>query len=348
MKQINSELLQNQEATPLGFQDGVLDLYDGLSTPSSTDSVVLSDKHRQQIEAFAALAATNYSPETTMVYGQFGIPTLVARIDCTIDTDGNIAPYEMEDSPSGQGITDALHRGAGQVGIRQVVLDHYEEMVGEPPTIVVASARNHGTDDILIVGSDKYFGPTDPVNPSEISGPCIVKAIPGDTSSHLPYLSLQAQALAPLETEGDKTYAEKIGILESAFSDEDLRLDENGDLQSQVVKARLGSMAMGVSIYLSKEDRLRFGKAGTVTASRLKRDLEAYCENNAGALRQDFIAPIQITNEQDRTNAVLRIFTLLNRRSGVVEAQAIGGCYVARNEVLLHGASNAVSGAVLV
>ncbi|MEI9914163.1 MAG: hypothetical protein WDN66_04255 [Candidatus Saccharibacteria bacterium] len=44
---------------------------------------------------------------------QYGLPTLVTRVDCTVGIDGNILPYEMEDSPSGQGITDVLHKAAG-------------------------------------------------------------------------------------------------------------------------------------------------------------------------------------------------------------------------------------------
>ncbi|MEI9914162.1 MAG: hypothetical protein WDN66_04250 [Candidatus Saccharibacteria bacterium] len=81
-------------------------------------------------------------------------------------------------------------------------------------------------------------------------------------------MGLQSQAVAPLVTEGDKLYAEKIGLLRSVNSAADL-LRDGDNLSSQVVKARLGSMALGVSIYLSAEDRKRFGKSGTVTASRL-------------------------------------------------------------------------------
>lgn len=348
MKEILSDNLQNIDAVPLGNQTGILDIYDGLSTPFSDDVVVLSDRHREQIEAFVTLAADNYTPEPTLVNELFALPSLLTRVDCTIDEQGNISPYEMEDSPSGQGITNALLTASGQDGIRDIVRGHFEAMLGELPTIIVSNARNHGTDDRLIFGGDRYIGIGNDPTAINTKAPVIVKAIPGLESSRTAYMKLREQAVAPLETEGDKTYAEKIGLLACIRTADELLLDETGALCSQVVKARLGSMALGVSIYLTGADKKRFGSAGTVTASRLKRDLEKYSEENEGSLLQAFIPPIQIENAEGRSNAILRVFTLLDRQGGQVRAQAIGGCYVARNEVLLHGASNAVSGAVLV
>ncbi len=48
---------------------------------------------------------------------------------------------------------------------------------------------------------------------------------------------------------------------------------------------------------------------------------------------------------------ILRVFTLIEpaaKTGTTVKARAIGGCYVARPELVVHGASNAVGGAVLV
>lgn len=347
MREVPSAALQNAEPVPLGGECGTLDLYDGLTTPYSQDSVILSERHKEQIEAFVETAAENYAAEPTLAQEKFGIPSLVVRVDCTVGPEGDILPYEMEDSPSGQGITDALHKAAGGPGIRDDILEHYEAMLGEPPTVIVSRARNHGTDDILIVGGDRYVNGSHTPEALRLAGPVIVKAIPGVEASRLPYMRLQDQAVAPLETEGDKAYAERIGLMDAAESQEDLLADAEGNLRSQVVKAQLGSMALGVSIYLSAADRKRFGRAGTVSASRLVRDLTAYNEQS-GALVQEFIPPIQIENDEGRTNAILRVFALLERQSGRITAQAVGGCYVARNEVLLHGATNAVSGAILV
>jgi hypothetical protein len=346
MKELMSNEINNRDPVRFGQQTDNLYLYDGLTTPFSKDVIVLTEEHMSQIENFVELSASNYTSEPTLVQERFGMPSLVTRVDCAVGEDGDIKFYEMEDSPSGQGITHNLHMAAGVVGFKRAILNHYEDMVNNIPRVIVSSSRNHGTDDALIVGRGRYFGIGQDGWKDDSCTPVIVKAIPGIKSSREPYMHLQSQAVAPLETEGDKTYAERTGLLNPVNSPEDL-LNTDGVLNSQVVKARLGSMALGVSIYLSSEDRKRFGKAGTVTASRLTRDLEEYTNTN-GALVQEFIPPIQLENDNDYSNAILRIFTLLSKRGDQISAEAIGGCYVARNEVLLHGASNSISGAVLV
>lgn len=348
MRELSSEQLSNQEPTALGTQTGELSIYSGLKSPFTSDVVVLSDKHKQQIETFASRSADVFTAESTLVFDQFSLPSLVARVDCTVDEAGNIAAYEMEDSPSGQGITDALHTASGRTGIKKTIRSHFEETLDVLPTVIISNARNHGTDDELIFGSERYITIGHDASKLEVSGPVIVKAIPGDESSRQPYMRFQPQAVAPLVTEGDKTYAEKLGLLTCAQSIDDLLVDENGDPRSQVIKARLGSMAMGVSIYLTPEDRKRFGKSKAVSFSRLERDFAEYAQQGDGVLLQEFIPPIQIENQEGRSNAILRVFVTLGRQATGQTATVIGGCFVARNAVLLHGASDAVSGAVLV
>ncbi len=350
-----TEILSSQigeEPIALGAESRKLDLYDGLQTPISNDVIVLTEEHRAAIEAYAIRAAGEYgdasgAPELTLSHATHQVPTLVARVDCTVN-DGNIVPYEMEDSPSGQGITHTIHQSVAGTGIRNVIRNHYQETVGAIPHVIVSGARSHGTDDKLIVGEKRYVYNELSHTPGT-NAPIIVKAIPGQPDSHRPYLHLQDQLVAPLVTEGDKSYAERMGDLTLVACASELLTDDSGELTAQVLKARLGSMAMGVSIYLDPGTRKILGRKGTVTAGRFKSDLEAYVKKG-GALVQEFTPPIQIQNPEGRSNAILRVFTLLSRdtRNGDIQAQAIGGCYVARPELIIQGASNAVAGAVLV
>jgi hypothetical protein len=342
----------NGEKITLGKESGELRLYDGLTTPISEDIIILTEVHKRQIEAYAKKAASEYGdaegqPEPTFAHAEHGVPALVVRIDCTI-SDGKIIPYEMEDSPSGQGITDTIHRNTAGEGIKPTILGHYEELAGEIPHVIVSGSRSHGTDDKLVVGEENYTFGARPAGLKE-DQPVIVKAIPGDPSSHSSYVDMQARALAPLATEGDKSYAERIGDLNPVASEADLLTGATGELLSQVVKARMGSMAMGVSIYLDPGTRKLFGKKGAVTAAKLKANLEAYAARG-GALAQEFIAPIQSENPEGRANTILRVFALLSKdkANGEIEAKVIGGCYVARPELIVHGASNSVAGAVVV
>lgn len=353
MKTINSNEL-GLDVIEFAEESSMLDLYSGLKTPFSEDTVVLSDVHQAEIESFARAAVGTYGnrdavKEATMAETLHGVNSLVVRVDCTI-VDGHIQPYELEDSPSGIGVTDQFMQATTGGGFKERILDHYGRITGDIPHVIVSGARRHGTDDESVVGSDRYHFTVGDFNIPNIGNEAvIVKAIPGNSDSHMPYLSLQNRCLAPLVTEGDKSYLERLGIVTSIENEDDL-LMKDGELASQVIKARLGSMAMGVSIYLAPDDLLRFGKRGTVKSGRLKRDIALYQDQGEGALVQPFESPIQISNSEARNNAILRIFVLME--SGIYgstpTANAIGGAYVARPELIVHGASNAVSGAVLV
>ncbi len=337
----------------LGAEYDTLRIYDGLVTPVSRDTLVLSEKHRLQIEGYTLRAAQSYGDksgiaEPTHVHNEHGIPALVVRVDCTIDERGEIIAYEMEDSPSGQGITDALHKNAGSEGVKGRIIGHYENEAGQVPHVIVSGMRSHGTDDKLIIGEENYSFGEIPENLAE-DRLVIVKAIPGVAASHQPFTHLQERALAPLKTEGDKSYTERIGDVKSIAGPDELLLREDDELCSQVLKARIGSMANGVCIYLDPEDRKVFGKKGTITAAKLKHIAGEFGSRN-DALVQEFNAPIRVNNPEDRPNAILRVFVLLSRgeNKNTIKAEAIGGCYVARPELIVHGASNSIAGAVMI
>lgn len=348
MKEIISNEI-TQEPIDGGCQSGALDIYDGLETPVSNDIIILSSKHKKQIEEYATKAASEYSDnigqkEPTYIQDTMGIPSLVVRVDCTVDENDDIAAYELEDSPSGQGITDRVHSYVKGEGIKDKIIEHYMGTIGDIPHVLISGHRSHGTDDDIIVGQERYSFDEIPL---KIDGPVIVKAIPGLQESHTAYLHLQSQAIAPLTTEGDKSYAVSIGDLKEVETEADLLLCADGELASQVAKSRLGSMAMGVSMYLNPIERKKYGKRGTVTASKFNTKIAEY-QDRGGALLQKFVPPIQLQNPEGRNNAIMRVFVLLNNKDDTITADAIGGCYVARPELIVHGASNAVAGAVLV
>lgn len=352
MNIINSETL-GREPVSFGEESGLLDTYSGLKTPFTEDVVLLSEQHREQVETIAVASAVAYGDshghkEPTFAETKFGLPALVVRVDCTIN-DGDIIPYEMEDSPSGIGVSDRFVKASTGDDFKEIITNHYVNKTGELPHLIISGARNHGTDDEIVVGRERYhYGAGSFEIPAiGTDSPVIVKAIPGQPESHEPYLPLQERCLAPLVTEGDKSYAVRTDLMQ-AISDESELLSEDGELISQVIKARLGSMAMGISVYLAPQDRAVFGKNGQVKRGRLVRDLQRYVQNG-GALLQKLHPPFQLDNSAGRNNGILRVFTLLDRNdTGEVVATAIGGAYVARPEMIVHGAANAISGAVLV
>ncbi len=361
---INSSTLSSSEEIVMGLETGMLNLYDGLSSPFSTDVIQLSPIHANQIAGLAGLCAANYgpsdafgcrTPEQTLVQKKFGLPTLVGRLDCTINKQGDIVAYELEDSPSGIGITDTIHRAIGQPGIAEQVRLHYTDMTGQLPFVIVSGARNHGNDDPLVVGSNNYFYQrgvqTIPISLND-DQLVIVKAIPGQPNSLEGYRELVERSVCTMESEGDKTYGSRIGLFQRVESEQELLVDDlTGEVASQALKRALGSMALGIKLYLDTNDKARYGKGRSVTLTNLKNSLNGYLEEDGFAYTQKFEPAIRAQNPQGRKNLILRVFTLLKPadiNGGEVKVKVIGGCYVARSEVVVHGASNAVSGAVIV
>lgn len=361
---LNSSELDPVNGINIGAESGELDLYDGLRSPYTADVVVLTGRHISQIADFARQSVVNYGPngtnackepELTFAQTNFGMPTLIGRVDCSVDAFGNIMPYELEDSPSGIGISDTVHQAIGANGVAQLVREHYESLLGQVPFVIVAGARGHGTDDPLVVGDENYF-----YEASNQSIPyklgvdqlVIVKAIPGQPTSLDGYRSLVDRSVCTMESEGDKTYGERIGLHQRVKSADDLHTDlQTGEVRSQVLKRSVGSMAMGIKAYLTPEGRAVYGKGRTVTLANLKSSLANFVAADGHAYVQDFRPAIRSVNPEGRKNMIMRVYTLFEPSSDPSvgsNVRVIGGCYVARSEIVVHGASNAICGAVVV
>jgi len=339
------------ERLVFGSPAGSLDIFGQRDTPFTDDVIELSAKHKAQIEAFALQAASLYGDQTGAkepTYAQtiLETPTLIGRVDCTI-VDGDIVPYEFEETPAGQGVSERLHATIGSTGMKSVILGHYEKMLGDIPRFIISGARAYGTDDAMIVGEDKYsfkVGEVSRVAPDEF---VFVRTVTGDPDSKDPYLALQPRAIAPITTEGDKSYLERMGILQPVHAIEDLLRDKQGNLVSQVVKSRIGSMSRGVSLFLTNDDKRTYGSARAVTGSRLTNDTNKFISTGGGAFVQPFAPPFLIESGGRNVSGILRIFVLQGKIGEEAVNKAIGGCFVARPGAVIHGAGDAISGAVV-
>lgn len=330
---------------------GSLDVFGKRDTPFTTDVIELSAKHKQQIEEFALRAASQYGDsngikEPTFAQTALGVPTLIGRVDCTIIND-EIVPYEFEETPAGQGVSERIHEAIGSTGIRRVILEHYDAVLGDIPRFIVSGARSYGTDDAIIVGEDKYSFTPNGVSEAGAGEFVFVRTITGDPSSKDPYLPLQSRAIAPLVTEGDKSYLERLGNVMSFTSTDELLRDETGDLVSQVVKARFGSMSRGVSLFLTAKDKAIHSGARAVSSSRLINDASRFMQVSGGAFIEPFARPFLLESGGRNVSGILRVFVLQGKIGEQAVNRAIGGCFVARPSAIVHGASDAISGAVV-
>lgn len=339
------------ERLVFGSPAGSLDIFGQRDTPFTDDVIELSARHKSQIEAFALQASSLYgdqsgSKEPTFAQTALDTPTLIGRVDCTI-VDGDIVPYEFEETPAGQGVSERLHTAIGSNGIKSVILRHYDSMIGDIPRFIISGARTYGTDDMMIVGEDKYSFEVGEVSHAAPDEFVFVRSVTGDTASKDPYVHLQPRAIAPIVTEGDKSYLERMGILRPIHDAADLLRDDNGDLVSQVVKSRIGSMSRGVSLFLTNEDKRIYGNARAVTGSRLINDTNKFITTGGGAFVQPFAPPFLIESGGRNVSGILRIFVLQGKIGEEAVNRAIGGCFVARPGAVIHGAGDAISGAVV-
>ncbi len=292
--------------------------------PVNETKIKLDDDIVKQIRQLAQNAINAMVRENTLVTRRFDIPTLVARLDCTVQN-GIVLPYELEERPAGIGVTTQLLGS----NFSEDIKDHYKGHIGETP--LVAMGPTEVSDDSLVfqtVGLD-----------DRSDSPCIVRGLPDTVGAHENALQLIERSVSTIQLEGDKTYTLKA----SGFGARKVIKGEKLDPQvSTVTKPLQGSQARGVYVYLSPEDRAIHGKRGTITASKM----QSILERDTPQLRESFAPPIRLRG-QDGTvgNMILRVFVLVHPTK---EPEVIGGAFVIRKELIVHGASNAIAGGVVV
>lgn len=264
----------------------------------------------------------NMEPELpTHVQKEFTRPTLLARIDCT-DTDKyGIRPFEVEERPAGLDVTARLLGETFTENIHR----HFIRTAGQVPIIARHPDAQSDDGEVLKV-----------VDIDDIKNElCIVRARP----SQIPESSkdkVQSVSLSTVLNEGKKEHTIDHVLVRRAKNVQFI------PQESIVLKPAQGTHAKGVAVYLSPQDREKHGKKGTVTASKMERLLE----ENPDYIVEKFISPIVLKSREGiRGNMILRVFTLVHPGFGV---EVIGGAYVIRPELIVHGASNAIAGAVTI
>jgi hypothetical protein len=299
---------------------------------TSRQVITLSAQHQTQIEDIAADCSRQFTPkEPTLAQTRFGLASLFARVDCTITKDG-IEVYESEERPAGLGLAHCLIRTATGKGVGGLVLDHCEDYAGETPLVMRHKDAKPNDDDHIfqVVNLDD----------SSHGRPVIVRAEPHQITGHPELDNLVSSSISTVMSKGNKGYATLIPSLKSKIAEAGFLPDKT---TSFVLKPVCGSKSHGVNIYVAPDDRALNGNHGTVTHSRALRVIDE-AERNSYII-EAFKPPMSVLMPDGKIgNMILRVFVLLhpNRR-----AEAIGGTYVARKEILVHGASNSINGAVV-
>ena len=294
----------------------------GRSLLVSKTAIRLSSRQIGEIVRHTEAGLRGMEPElSTHVQQEFARPTLLARIDCTETDKYGIRPFEVEERPAGLDVTAMLLGESFTEHIRR----HFIQTTGQVPVIARHPHAQSDDGDVLKV-----------VDLNDIKDElCVVRARPDQIPENLKD-KVQNVSLSTVLNEGRKEHTIDHVLIRRA---KDVQFIPQ---ESIVLKPAQGTHAKGVAVYLSPEDREKHGKKGTVTASKMDRLIK----ENPDYIVEKFTPPIVLKSREGiRGNMILRVFILVHPKSGV---EVIGGAYVVRPELIVHGASNAIAGAITV
>jgi len=251
-----------------------------------------------------------FPSEGTWVNNCYHIPSLIIRLDCVVDNEGRLMIYELEDRPAGAGLSNLINPEFAKLlaDVRQ----------SWPKFTVLTSEQRKGNDDILWLNVEQY-------NESSL---VLVRAEPDDIRYH----HLVPRSVSTVKTEGDKGYGVVLGLWR------EVTLDNLPDkTQSFVIKPLQGTRAQDVLFWVPYLKDY----PGTVTWTKIQKTLskhgKMYC--------QPFILPMQ-TNIPDFPYMIYRVFFVYD--IALNQWQCLGGCWVARNNLKIHGATDSLIGPLTV
>ncbi len=253
--------------------------------------------------------------EDTWVQREVGVPSLIVRLDCTI-VDGTLRVYEIEERPAGVGITSRIN-------------PQFRDFLGGlqaywPKFSVVVSGRRKGSDDDLwapVLGLSDYR-----------EGLVMVRAEPEEAEYHW----LEQYSVSSVRMKGNKSYGEDLDWWRRVACPEELPWD-----QPFVLKPMQGSKCRDLEVWVPKTSAHYEQAKGASTRTRVARTLL----KNGAMYCQPFYSPM-VFEEDPRMRMILRVYYGYNRLDRFW--QCLGGVWNARPNWIVHGASDAVFGPILI
>ena len=282
----------------------------GWEITHSRDSLELTERHVRQLTDTAQEWAELF-PGRTWVQSEYGVPSLIIRPDCTVDEDGNLRFYEVEERPAGIGVTSHLNpRFAERLNdVRRSWPDF---------KAVVSEERESYDDDLWLEVSPL----SEVVDSEEL---VLVRAEPTEAAFH----QLESRSVSSIQHKGDKHYGVALGWWSKVRAEEFEELPWDGE--GFTLKPLQGSKTRDVYIWSPKRFR------GTVTRTKIRKVLEERGEMFCQPLHR----PIE-TGDPTYPHMIYRIFMGFNPETRQFEV--MGGLWMARNNYKVHGARDSVLG----
>jgi hypothetical protein len=250
--------------------------------------------------------------ESTWIQNNYGVPSILIRLDCVVNANGKLELYEVEERPCGAGLVSKFN---------PFFKDRLDSVRKSWPDFeAVVSPERKYSDDLEWLPS--YGG-----NGSLV----LVRAEPYEKEFH----HFQSRSVSTIVTEGDKRYGVGMGLW-SLVTPESFQNDEIWKMPF-CIKPLKGSKCMNLEIW-HPESRFKSG-FGVSSRGRILKAIE----REQRMYLQKFIEPMKVDGFEG--NMIYRIyfgFDLLKKKY-----EYIGGCYNVRSSFKIHGASDSVFGPVV-
>jgi hypothetical protein len=308
------------------------------------NTIRLSETHQKQIGQYTLTALSCFfelcqAREETLAMTTVNQPTALARVDCTLDDDGNIFAYEVEERPSGLGITRLVSDKLSDGNFSTSVLGHLEDTFGTLP--IVKRHPEARSDDEYLFGESQVS----PLEFDERTGavivanqPQLVRSEPEKVIDAPNAAELSSQAISTVIEKGNKLYRVATGAARIVHGAEELPPKDT----SFVVKTLQSSKTKGTEIWVTKEDNQALGlgkkNIGVSTWSKIER----IAEGNDTVLVEPLIPGVRSKTTDKIGMTAFRVFVTIYED----HVQVQDGVYMTRPSHMIHGASDAITGLV--
>jgi len=278
----------------------------------------------------------------TWVGREYGVPSLLVRLDCVYDPETGLQVFEIEERPCGAGAAMRLNPS---FAVR------FSALRNEWPPFSWVSDPTRRTDDEEWLGMGLSLEEA-----KQSDGLLLVRSRPEHTDYHV----LEQRAISSVRHAGDKSYGVEMGLWHIGRWRHDPSEDEGGYIDPPlsgacVLKPLQGTRCRGVMVYLTGHTvQMKVNGRGLVThyngeeLIKVKQDT-AGSDRIGNTLRnssdayvcQPFIQPMRRSFVPDK-NVILRFFFGFspNRREYV----PLGGVWAASEALRVHGEKDTVFG----
>ncbi|MFA5178563.1 MAG: hypothetical protein WC427_03320 [Candidatus Paceibacterota bacterium] len=279
----------------------------------SSQQEILPRKAVDQANYFLSQWIKVFPKEKTWVQKKYKIPSLIVRFDCVF-RDNLLLVYEIEERPAGIGIAFCLNND-----FKKRLCSLKEKW---PDFKSVVSFNRKESDDFLWIPVIKIE------EAKKEDCLLLIRAEPEEKEFHF----FQNRSISSLVNKGDKSYGEKMNFWKpvNCYDFENLPWK-----QSFCLKPKKGSKCRGIQIW---SPELKNKRVGVSTKSQIKKALDYYQE----MYLQEYVSPLIEPWHGRNLYKTHRIYFGYNPI--IKKYECLEGIWLARPNLRIHGASDAVIG----